>query len=166
MVRCWITNVHPIRCFNLVWQNIQHIYLVWLTWEWTAHTHTTTHTHTYLNNCNVSVRRAWVCRIVQYGLYIRMETQVKRLFWSTHLVTDGAVVVGVHHGHLHDRVANEESVARGDVDQVEVVLLPVQWPLHIQLPFALNQPQGKRATVVPTWRPEGVDRFNKGAAEK
>lgn len=67
-----------------------------------------------------------------------------------HLVTDGAVVVGVHHGHLDDGVADEEAVARRDVDGVEVVFLPVQRPLHVQFPFTLNQAQSKRPAEVPT----------------
>lgn len=71
-------------------------------------------------------------------------------FESPHLVTDGAVVICVHDCHLHDCVANEESVTGGDVDQEEAVFLPVQRPLHIQLPLTLNQPQGKRSPVVPT----------------
>lgn len=67
------------------------------------------------------------------------------------MVTDGAVVIGVYHCHLHRCLGNKESIASGDIDDVEVAFLPVQWPLYIHLPFTLNQTKRKHTTIVPTW---------------
>lgn len=68
-----------------------------------------------------------------------------------HLVTDGAVVIGVYHCHFHRCLGNKESITCSDIDDVEVAFFPVEQPLHIHLPFTLNQAQRKHTTIVATW---------------
>lgn len=67
-----------------------------------------------------------------------------------YLITDGAVVVGVYHCNFQRCLGNKESIACSDIDDVEVAFLPVQHPLHIHLPFTLNQAKCKHPTIVPT----------------
>ena len=68
----------------------------------------------------------------------------------TDLVADRAVVIGVSHRHLHGCPGDEQAVASGNVEKVQVLFLTVQRALHIHLPLALHLPQCKLPSRVPT----------------
>ena len=68
-----------------------------------------------------------------------------------HLVTNGVVVISVYHCYFHCCLGHKKSIAGSDIEDVEVAFLSVQEPLHIHLPFTLNQAQCKHTTIVTTW---------------
>jgi len=68
------------------------------------------------------------------------------------LVADGTVVVGVDDGDFHRGVSDVQAVAGRDVEQVPVLLLPIQQTAHVHLPLPLNQSQAKHAPRVSPWK--------------
>lgn len=90
--------------------------------------------------------------VVNHGVYgCTCPSKSGTCLFFPHLFTDGAVVIGVYHWHLHCCTANKESITSSDIDFIKAVFLPVQWPLHIHFPFSLNQTQCKHTAIVPTW---------------
>lgn len=69
---------------------------------------------------------------------------------EAHLITYWAVVVYITNSHFHHGLCDKESIRGGDIEEVNVLFLSIQRPLHIDLPLTLHHAQGKPSSGVPS----------------
>lgn len=68
------------------------------------------------------------------------------------LVADGTVVIGIHDSNLHCGASHIQTITGCNVEQIPILLLPIQQTTHVNLPLSLHEGQAENAPRVSPCR--------------
>lgn len=69
---------------------------------------------------------------------------------KSHLITHRAIVIHITDSHFHHGLSDKEPIGGSNIEEVNVLFFSIQMSLHVDLPFALHQAQGKPSSGVPS----------------